>query len=208
MSANTLESSLQDIFQAAQNLVSAQVEFGTKLVDSLSQGTKAPTCCEIPEPCWMPRSLGELCDNICPGSTAVVRFVVHNCDRVARTFSITAAGQGAGLIAISPTNVVIEPKDRAIVTVTFTVPNDAEPGQQHETLIWVRGCKEHYLRWSITVAKSGGCTCHEVAVEDCPDYVHHWYDHFYCARPCLTQAGSIRIDSNIDATRVDLLRND
>jgi hypothetical protein len=21
-------------------------------------------------------------------------------------------------------------------------------------------------------------------VEDCPDLLHHWYDHFYCNRPC------------------------
>ena len=24
----------------------------------------------------------------------------------------------------------------------------------------------------------------ELTVEDCPDLVHHWYDHFYCPRPC------------------------
>jgi hypothetical protein len=23
-----------------------------------------------------------------------------------------------------------------------------------------------------------------VEVEDCPDLIHHWYDHFYCDRPC------------------------
>jgi hypothetical protein len=21
-------------------------------------------------------------------------------------------------------------------------------------------------------------------VDDCPDYQHHWYDHFYCHRHC------------------------
>jgi hypothetical protein len=24
-------------------------------------------------------------------------------------------------------------------------------------------------------------------VEDCPDLIHHWYDHFYCPRPCIEE---------------------
>jgi hypothetical protein len=28
------------------------------------------------------------------------------------------------------------------------------------------------------------CADTEVEIEDCPDLIHHWYDHFYCERPC------------------------
>jgi hypothetical protein len=64
------------------------------------------------------------------------------------------------------------------------VPADAATGQEYEVLLWVRGCQNHYLRWTLKVANRGASCCHEVEVEDCPDLIHHWYDHFYCERPC------------------------
>jgi hypothetical protein len=32
--------------------------------------------------------------------------------------------------------------------------------------------------------------CREVAVDDNPDYVLHWYDHFYLPRACVGAQGS------------------
>jgi len=29
----------------------------------------------------------------------------------------------------------------------------------------------------------------DIEIEDCPDLIHHWYDHFYCPRPCLGGTG-------------------
>jgi hypothetical protein len=29
--------------------------------------------------------------------------------------------------------------------------------------------------------------CNEVEINDCPDMIHHWYDHFYCHRHCQDQ---------------------
>jgi hypothetical protein len=67
---------------------------------------------------------------------------------------------------------------------SLPTPEGASPGQRYETLVWVLGCNAHYLRWGVKVAENGADSCHEVKVDDCPDYVHHWYDHFYCNRPC------------------------
>jgi hypothetical protein len=50
--------------------------------------------------------------------------------------------------------------------------------------VWIHGCVEHAVRWTVRVAGRGGDSCNELDIDDCPDYVHHWYDHFYCARPC------------------------
>ncbi len=56
--------------------------------------------------------------------------------------------------------------------------------------MWVRGCQLHFLRWTVVVASIGADTFYEVDVKDCPDHIHHWYDHFYCPRPCLEERGN------------------
>jgi hypothetical protein len=40
------------------------------------------------------------------------------------------------------------------------------------------------LRTDITVGTRSTCCAHDVSVCDGPDNVLHWYDHFYCPRPC------------------------
>jgi hypothetical protein len=77
--------------------------------------------------------------------------------------------------------------ERKWFTVVATVPEDACRGHSYDLLVWVVGCHEHYLRWSVRVAQGDSGGCHEVIVEDCPDYAHHWYDHFYCEHPCFAQ---------------------
>jgi len=51
-------------------------------------------------------------------------------------------------------------------------------------LVWIRGCVDHVVRWTVKSSRRGSDCCHELEIDDCPDYVHHWYDHFYCPRPC------------------------
>ena len=64
-------------------------------------------------------------------------------------------------------------------------------GRPVEVLLWVVGCNTHYLRWIVEPADGISSSCHEVEIDDCPDFVHHWYDHFYCDRPCFAgKAGS------------------
>jgi hypothetical protein len=36
----------------------------------------------------------------------------------------------------------------------------------------------------VRVGRLCGASCPEVEVDDCPDNIHHWYDHFYCERGC------------------------
>jgi hypothetical protein len=67
---------------------------------------------------------------------------------------------------------------------TAVVKLDFTDCEEIEELVWVRGCYDHYIRWTVSESRFGGDTCHELDVEDCPEYIHHWYDHFYCERPC------------------------
>ncbi len=68
---------------------------------------------------------------------------------------------------------------------TLKIPENTDSGTRYESILWVDGCNQHYLRWTVIVGSTSFDSCHEVRVDDCPDYRHHWYDHFYCARPCL-----------------------
>ena len=168
------------------DLLNAQFRLGAELMETVSR-TRLPgrqSCCDIPEPCWMPDALGEVLSHACPGATAIVRLLITNCDRIPRTVKITATGDAAGLVSLQPTTLVLGPKERGLVSATLKVPPDAIGCQEFEALVWIRGCREHYLRWTVAVEKRGGDCCHEVEVEDCPDLIHHWYDHFYCLRPC------------------------
>lgn len=150
--------------------------------------------CEIPEPCWMPLPLGEVRCQLAPADQGTVCLVITNGDFRPHSYQFAATGKSAAQVSFSTAAANLGPKERIAVTATFTVPKDGQGTEDcrcidHEVLLWVRGCRNHYLRWSIDeVACSKPC-CHEVMVSDDPDYVLHWYDHFYVARPCLGMAG-------------------
>jgi hypothetical protein len=145
--------------------------------------TPAKGCgCEIPPPCWAPQPIGDVDSGACPGATATIRIRVTNCGATARTLTIDAIGTG---VTVSPSSLPLGPMERGHVVVSTALPPDADLGTEREVLVWVRGCHDHFLRWTIRVSRDRDCGCEDVHVEDCPDYVHHWYDHFYCARPCV-----------------------
>lgn len=176
----------KEIAATLTDLLKTQVRFGAQLVDMVSQ-LKLPrsqSCCDIPEPCWMPAPLGDVESVACQGASSVVRFRITNCDRVPHVYSISVSGADAGLVSLQPASISLGPKERGLIFATLKIPPDAKDGQVFEVLLWIRGCKEHYLRWTTEVGTPGGDCCHEVEVEDCPDLIHHWYDHFYCPRPC------------------------
>jgi len=141
--------------------------------------------CQIPPPCWAPQSLGEVTSHVCPGAAATIRLRITNCGPVQRAVKIEAVGKTAG-VTVTPAGLTIGPMERAVVVASVNVPADAPSGQEQEILLWVRGCQNHYLRWTVNVAARGISCCHEVEVSDCPDLVHHWYDHFYCGRQCFS----------------------
>jgi hypothetical protein len=205
MAAST-KGSLGDLPAAFMNLMNAQMKLSADLFESLT-GQTLPTigdlsqagkkltgagdgcgtrggCCDIPPPCWMPRSLGSCTSHVTQCRTACVRFVITNCDRVKRTIAVQPSGAGADRVTVSPPTVALGPQERATVSACVSIPDDAKDGEKFETLLWVRGCKEYYFRWTVSVGTVGVDSCHEIEVCDCPDYVHHWYDHFYCVRPC------------------------
>jgi hypothetical protein len=212
--------SLGGVPDALMNLLDAQMRLGADLFESLT-GRAAPSLrdvrsgmrsivamggraaagcepgrgtCAIPAPCWMPRSLGDCTSHVSPCRTACVRIVVTNCDRVRRTIAVRVAGPNAGKVTLSPPSLTLDPQERGTISACVAVPEEAKEGERTEALIWVRGCKEYYLRWSVSVGTVGLGSCHEIEVCDCPDYVHHWYDHFYCVRPCPADRDRIQTD--------------
>lgn len=144
--------------------------------------------CDIPPPCWMPRELGEVRSRVCAGGTVTLRVRVTNCDASPRKIAFEAQPASAG-VTIDPPALALDPLERRVVVASLAIPATAGIGEEREALVWVRGCRDHVVRWTVRVASRAGDCCHEIDVEDCPDLVHHWYDHFYCDRPCTGRAG-------------------
>jgi len=161
----------------------------TRLADACGSLDLAPvmrascTRCEIPPACWLPRSLGEVRSLVCPGGRAVLRLRVTNCDMRGRRFEAAPTKTGVA-VTVTPTELALGAMQRGWFTATADLPADVKHGEQFELLLWVTGCNAYYLRWTIEAGAGASSCCHEITIDDCPDYVHHWYDHFYCARPC------------------------
>jgi hypothetical protein len=159
-------------------------QFARSLLSELA-GPKTRTCCDVPEPCWMPEDLGEIECNLCAGGRGALTIRVTNTDFRQRGFEVVAAGPDAGRVTIAPASFSLGPKERRTVKATFDANlDDGVDCDELEALIWVFGCRNHYLRWTIDVGHREGSCCHEIEVRDQPDYEHHWYDHFYCNRQC------------------------
>jgi hypothetical protein len=183
-----------------KSLLNAQLQLGTELIN-LAGGTqgifdiwknfkipKIESCCEVPEPCWMPLSLGEVRCALQPGDSGTVCLVVTNGDFRAHAYEFAATGRSSAAVSFSTASATLGPKERIAVTATFKMPEGSLEDDcrciGNEALIWVRGCRDHYLRWMVSEASSVTSCCREIEVDDDPDYVLHWYDHFYLPRPC------------------------
>lgn len=158
---------------------------GGTLRDLMRRLPRMPSCsCAIPPPCWAPQPLDDVASHVCPGGTATIRIRVTNCGTTSRDVELQLAGTLTG-ITVTPSSLSLGPMERGFAVASGTLPADSAIGQEFEMLLWVRGCQDHYLRWTVKVARRGTDCCHEVDVDDCPDLIHHWYDHFYCERPCV-----------------------
>jgi hypothetical protein len=195
MSTATDRGSFGDVSDAFRSLMEAQVRLASEMLESftgvrvddvardLGRRTRSARSCEIPPPCWMPRTLGECTSHVAECRTACVELLVTNCDRLGRQVSIQASGEHAGLVEIEPATLHLQPFERRRVRACVSIPQGKQI-PSFDVLLWVRGCREHLLRWNVRVGSSGMDSCHQVRVDDCPDYRHHWYDHFYCQRGC------------------------
>jgi hypothetical protein len=141
----------------------------------------APEPREIPPPCWYPISAGVRHSYVCPEGTATLRVCVANWGPTQRLIG----AESANGVSVKPAKLTLALMERGHLEASFTVPADAELGDEYERLVWIRGCQSHYVRWAIVAAPKDVDLCHELDVEDRPDYLHHWYDHFYCSHPCL-----------------------
>lgn len=188
-----------DRLQAAlAGQIENQINLGSQLVNLLASGLgsmmrgaleqatcrKTGSCCDIPEPCWMPKHLCDVTCGLCPGGSGTVRFRITNENIRPQTVTALASGPAAAQVKFTPPSLTLGPKERGIITATFTLAADAKDGEEHEAILWIRGCRDYYLRWIVVAGKKGRDCCEEVAICDGPDYVLHWYDHFYCPRPC------------------------
>ncbi|HET6379153.1 MAG TPA: hypothetical protein VFG05_12745 [Methylocella sp.] len=143
------------------------------------------SACDLPPPCWAPRLIKLVASFIKPGAAATVKIRVTNGGMNPRAIQIEVAGKpvDTAQVQIAPATVQLSPMEREWVTVTYTAPPDARHWSSREILIWVRGAQNHYARWTIGVEPAGKDILHELLVEDAPDFVHRWSDHFYCNHP-------------------------
>jgi hypothetical protein len=193
--------------QAFAKLVEQSAQLGVDILDSLAgsppqllnsitkliakEGLLAGcNPCEIPPPCWMPRPLCDVTSIGHPGDTATLAFDITNCSMALRKVVVFTTTKNAGL-TFSVAELDLTVMERGEILVSHLIPTGSVIGSKRELLMWVRGCRLYFLRWTIVVASIGADSFYEVDVRDCPDPVHHWYDHFYCPRPCLEDRGNL-----------------
>ncbi|MBC7894952.1 MAG: hypothetical protein H7066_06045 [Cytophagaceae bacterium] len=175
--------------KAFVNLLQGPAQVAASLANTLAERARAGGC-DIPAPCWEPQHAGTCAVCIAPGGTAVFRVIVSNCGWSRQVVMITAMGQLAGWITFGPTSVILEPMEKNIMQVKIQAPDNASIGSSQVVPVIIRGCRDHYIRVEVTIANCAiMTTCCDMLVEDCADNVHHWYDHFYCARPCASSRG-------------------
>jgi hypothetical protein len=194
MTSTANQKPLGDMPDAFFALLRAQIRWGQDVFEAMT-GTPAPNLqdvwtglasaapkpvCAVPPPCWMPRRLGDCVSHVSACASAKVRIVVTNCDRVSRLVRVRAEGDKD--VSVSPESATLGPMQRATFEVSRAVPDGTESGTRYESLIWIEGSNQHVFRWTVSVGTAGLDSCHEQTVDDCPDYRHHWYDHFYCQR--------------------------
>lgn len=175
--------------RAVMNLVREEINVGAALIDAIGvpMGRKrgrSCKCCEVPPPCWMPQPLDDHVSHIAECRSASLSLLVTNRSTQSRAVQITVSGTGANLVQVTPAAASIHPFDRVTFDLQVNVPQNIASGVLVDVLVMVHGCRTFYFRWIVSVGTIGRSCCTEVEIDDGPDLVHHWYDHFYCPRPC------------------------
>jgi hypothetical protein len=186
MTSGTPAVSVADAARAVFEVLEQGAKVGMGLLESikLPLPSRSGCTCEIPAPCWEPQPIGDVTTRVCPGDKAVLRLHITNCSSSGRSIDVEATNKA---VDVTPPAVTIGPYEEATIVLSLEVPATATEGEKTTSVVWVRGCHVHYLRWTVEVTCKSTSCCSEVDVEDCPDLVHHWYDHFYCDRSCPNQ---------------------
>ncbi|WP_426592194.1 hypothetical protein ACPPVS_10390 [Cellulomonas sp. McL0617] len=176
----------------AAGKATAGLKLGSISLPQVSMG--APSCgCAIPDACFLPEKLPTVTAHGCPGATMKLRILVTNEWPASRVVAIRATGADAKAVTIDPVQQAVGPYEAGTFTATVHLADEGADGVS--VLLWVRGCRDHVVRWEVS-SSDGGCACvHEVAVLDKPDTVHHWYDHFY-KEPCCRPQPRVRVPTD------------
>lgn len=166
-------------------LIQLPVQLATALVEGAQQ--RASGGCAIPAPCWEPRNAGDCAMQLRPGQKALISVHVTNCGWSRQVVTVTGIGKLAGWLSFSPTALALDPQERSTFAVLLKVPEAIPVGQRLSGPLLLRGCRDHFMMLDVRVSDCGGVAACAVAINDCADNVHHWYDHFYCPRPCNTR---------------------
>src|SRR5215469_14029344 len=94
-----LERGIEELGDMLSKLFDLQRTIGTEILDIFTKGIgtsfqgtidrlsdlrlpswRPGSCCDIPEPCWMPRSLGQFRCRLCAGSTGSLQLAITNED--------------------------------------------------------------------------------------------------------------------------------
>lgn len=178
--------------------IGALLEVPARLASAVLAGPLAQrvsTCgCEIPPPCWEPQPAGSCSLTLAPNGRGAILLRVSNCGWTPQVVHITAPGQLAAWVTFIPTTLVIGPQETRTFGVRVHAPPAALAGAGVAGPILIRGCRDHFVRVDVRVAECAVTTACAVEIRDCADNVHHWYDHFYCPRPCndVKDTGRIR----------------
>lgn len=189
LDALTSSTPVTDAMDAATKAASG-LTVGSISLPQVSMGTQ-PCGCAIPDACFLPEKLPTVTAHGCPGAVMRLRLVVTNEWPASRFVAVRATGAGAAAVTIDPVQQNIGPYETATFTATVKLPDEGT--DDLSVLLWVRGCRDHVVRWEVS-SSDGGCACvHEVAVLDKPDTVHHWYDHFHKEPCCRPQPRKVRL---------------
>jgi hypothetical protein len=173
--------------KALGNTVAALLDAPTRIAATLAGAAikrASGGCCEVPPPCWEPRPAGTCCLDLAPGTQGIIRVHVMNCGWQPQIVVITALGKLAGFLSFVPTTITLHPQESGMMVVVVNVPATLKPGQRVSGPVIIRGCVDHFFRLDLTVSDCTTKKDCDVVINDCQDQVHHWYDHFYCPRPC------------------------
>ncbi len=163
-------------------LLMMPAQLATTVVDGLGERTAGG--CAIPTPCWEPKHAGDCVMRLAAGQKATVRLHIMNGGWTRQVVAVTALGRLAGWLSFSPTALMLDPQEQATIIVSIKVPEGISIGQRLSGPVLIRGCRDHFVGLDITVDECNATNCCDVAINDYADHVHHWYDHFYCPRPC------------------------